>query len=103
MDKSPSRKPAECRMKFAPHWTAASIDMTLSSIAWPSGSFEVVDEPEQRRGRLRRRASWPTTSEPAAGSGVPKVGEPDLSAMDDRKLPKTTGEPLRSSWVSAQP
>ena len=38
-----------------------------------------------------------------AGSGVPKVGEPDRSDIDDRKLPKMTGAPGRSSWVSAQP
>lgn len=40
---------------------------------------------------------------PIAGSGVPKVGEPERSDIDDRKLPKMTGAPLRSSCVSAQP
>src|ERR1700754_1331762 len=103
MDKSPSRKPAECRMKLAPQCTAASIDIVPSVMAWASGSFEVVKLPEQRSGRLSRRASWPTTIEPMAGSGVPKVGDPERSDIDDRKLPKITGEPGRSNWASAQP
>src|SRR5215213_11476713 len=90
-------------MKFAPQWAAASIDITLSIIACPSGSLEVVKEPEQRSGKLRRRASWPTTSEPTAGSGVPKVGEPERSDIDERKLPKMTGAPGLSNCVSAQP
>ncbi len=38
-----------------------------------------------------------------AGSGVPNVGEPERSDIEDRKLPKMTGAPLRSSCVSAQP
>src|SRR5918994_6116207 len=99
MDRSPSRKPAECRMKFAPQCTAASIDIVPSFIACASGSFDVVKLPEQRRGRLSLRASWPITIEPIAGSGVPKVGDPDRSDMDDRKLPKITGAPDRSSCV----
>ena len=33
------------------------------------------------------------TSEPRAGSGVPNVGEPERSAVEDRKLPKMTGAP----------
>ena len=74
-------------MKLAPQCTAESIDITLSCIACPSGSFEVVNDPAQRRGRFRRRASCPTTIEPIAGSGVPKVGEPDRSDMLERKLP----------------
>ena len=87
MDKRPSRKPAECRMKLAPQWMADSIDITLSCMAWPSGSLEVVNEPAQRSGKFKRRASWPITIEPMAGSGVPKVGEPDRSDMLERKLP----------------
>ena len=90
-------------MKLAPQWTAASIDIVPSFIAWASGSFEVVKLPEQRSGRFSRRASCPITIEPIAGSGVPKVGEPERSDIDDRKLPKITGAPGRSSWVSAQP
>ena len=34
-----------------------------------------------------RRANCPITIEPIAGSGVPKVGEPERSDIDDRKLP----------------
>ncbi len=90
-------------MKLAPQWTAASIDIVPSFIACASGSFEVVKLPEQRSGRFSRRASWPITIEPIAGSGVPKVGEPERSDMDDRKLPKITGAPGRSSCASAQP
>ena len=88
---------------MAPQWTAASIDIVPSIIAWASGSLELVKLPEQRRGRFSRRASWPITMDPMAGSGVPKVGEPERSDIDDRKLPKTTGAPGRSSWVRAQP
>ena len=51
------------------------------------GDLRRVKAPAQRSGRPTRRASWPTTSEPIAGSGVPNVGEPDRSAIDDRKLP----------------
>jgi hypothetical protein len=90
-------------MKLAPQWIAASIDMVPSIIAWASGSFEVVKLPEQRSGRPSRRQSWPITMLPIAGSGVPKVGAPDRSDIDDRKLPKITGAPGRSSCVSAQP
>ena len=43
------------------------------------------------------------TSDPSAGSGVQEVGEPERSAVDDRKLPKMTGAPGRVNWVSAQP
>ena len=50
-----------------------------------------------------RRVSWPTTSEPKAGSGVPKVGEPERSEVELRKLPSTAGAPGRSSWVNATP
>ena len=77
--------------------------MVPSIIAWASGSFEVVKLPEQRRGKFKRRESWPITIEPIAGSGVPKVGLPERSDIEDRKLPKITGAPLRSSWVIAQP
>src|SRR5271166_2967540 len=73
---APSSQPAECRMKCAPHWTAASMDIVLSCIACPSGSFDEVKAPEQRSGNLSLRASCPTTSEPSDGSGVPKVGAP---------------------------
>src|ERR1700747_2248287 len=90
-------------MKLAPHCTAASIDMALSVIVWPSAILEAVKAPEQRNGRLSRRASWPITSDPAAGSGVPKVGEPERKAVEDRKLPKITGQPGRANCVSAQP
>ena len=72
-------------MKLAPQRMAACIDTADSIIAWPSGTFDDVNAPEQRSGRPTRRASWPTTSEPSAGSGVPKVGEPDCAA------PSTTG------------
>ena len=34
---------------------------------------------------------------------MPNVGLPERSDIEDRKLPKITGAPLRSSWVSAQP
>ena len=77
--------------------------MVPSVIACASGSFEVVKLPEQRSGRLSRRQSCPITMLPMAGSGVPKVGAPERRLIDDRKLPKTTGAPLRSSCVSAQP
>jgi hypothetical protein len=90
-------------MKFAPHWTAASMDIVLSCIACPSGIFDDVNAPEHRSGSFRRRASCPMTSEPSAGSGVPNVGDPERSAFEDRKLPKITGAPGRSSWVSAHP
>ena len=60
-------------------------------------------ELSSRVGAVLRRASWPTTMEPMAGSGVPKVGEPERSDMEERKLPKMTGAPDRSSCVSAQP
>jgi hypothetical protein len=63
----------------------------------------VVKLPEQRSGSFSRRASWPITMLPIAGSGVPKVGLPERIDIDDRKLPKITGAPLRSSWVNAQP
>ena len=59
--------------------------------------------PAQRKGSLSRRASWPTTMEPMAGSGVPNVGDPDRSDMEDRKFPKMTGAPFLSSCVKAQP
>src|SRR3990170_3095931 len=103
MESSPSRKPAECKMKFAPQWIAASIDIVASFIACASGNFDVVKLPEQRSGRFSLRANCPTTIEPIAGSGVPNVGEPERNDIDDRKLPKITGAPGRSSWVSAQP
>jgi len=90
-------------MKCAPHCTAASMDIVLSCIACPSAIFDEVNAPEQRSGSLSLRASWPTTSEPSAGSGVPKVGEPERNAVDDRKLPNTTGAPGRSSSASAHP
>ena len=90
-------------MKLAPQCTAASIDIVPSFIACASGSFEVVKLPEHLSGRFSRRASCPITIEPIAGSGVPKVGEPERSDIDDRKLPKITGAPGRSSCVSAQP
>ena len=87
MDSKPSKKPAACRMKLAPQCTADSMDITLSCMACPSGSLEVVNEPAQRSGSFSRRASCPTTMEPMAGSGVPKVGEPERSDMLERKLP----------------
>ena len=90
-------------MKLAPQCTAASIDMVPSFMAWASGSLEVVKLPEQRSGRFNRRASWPMTIDPIAGSGVPKVGDPERSDIEERKLPNMTGAPGRSSWVSAQP
>jgi hypothetical protein len=90
-------------MKFAPQWIAANMLMVPSVIAWASGSFDVVKLPEQRSGRFRRRANWPMTIDPMAGSGVPNVGEPERSAVEDRKFPKITGAPGRSSWVRAQP
>ena len=34
---------------------------------------------------------------------VPNVGEPDRNAVEERKSPKITGAPGRSSWVRAQP
>ena len=74
-------------MKLAPHRIAACIDTADSSIAWPSSTFDDVKAPEQRSGKPTRRASWPTTSEPIAGSGVPNVGDPERSAIDDRKQP----------------
>ena len=74
-------------MKFAPQSSAAIMLTALSCIAWPSGTFDEVNAPEQRRGSPTRRASWPTINEPSAGSGVPKVGLPLRSAIDDRKLP----------------
>ena len=74
-------------MKLAPHRIAACIDTADSSIACPSSTFDVVNDPEHRSGRPTRRAICPTTSEPIAGSGVPNVGAPDRSAIDDRKLP----------------
>ncbi len=59
-ESSPSRKPAECRMKLAPQCTAASIDIVPSFIACASGSFDVVSScREQRSGRLSRRAELP--------------------------------------------
>ena len=82
---------------------AESMDITLSCMAWPSGSLDVVNEPAQRSGKFKRRASWPTTIEPIAGSGVPKVGEPERSDILERKLPYITGAPGRSSCVIAQP
>lgn len=78
------------------------MDMVPSAIACASGSLEVVKLPAQRSGRFKRRASWPMTIEPMAGSGVPKVGEPERSDIDDRKLPKITSAPLPSNCVSAQ-
>ena len=74
-------------MKLVPHRIAACIDTADSSIAWPSRIFDVVNDPEHRSGSPIRRAICPTTSEPIAGSGVPNVGEPERSAIDDRKLP----------------
>ena len=74
-------------MKLAPQRIAACIDTADSSIAWPSSTLAVVKAPEQRNGRPTRRAIWPTTSEPMAGSGVPNVGDPERRAIDDRKLP----------------
>ena len=74
-------------MKFAPHRIAACMETALSSIACPSGIFDDVKAPEQRSGKPARRASCPTTKDPKAGSGVPKVGAPDLSAIDERKFP----------------
>jgi hypothetical protein len=43
------------------------------------------------------------TMDPMAGSGVPKVGEPERRLIEERKLPKITGAPFRSNCVSAQP
>ena len=83
----PSSHPAECRMKLAPHSSADSIDTADSLIAWPSGIFDEVKAPEHRSGKPTRRASWPTTSEPRAGSGVPNVGLPLCRFIDDKKLP----------------
>ena len=74
-------------MKLAPHSSADIMLTALSVIAWPSGTFDEVNAPEQRSGRPTRRASWPTTSEPSAGSGMPNVGLPLRSAIDERKLP----------------
>ena len=87
MDSKPSKNPAECKMKLAPQCTADNIDITLSCMAWPSGSLDVVNDPAQRNGKFSRRASCPTTIEPMAGSGVPKVGEPERSDMLLKKLP----------------
>ena len=36
------------------------------------------------------------------GSGMPKVGAPDLRLIDERKLPRTNGAPGRTSCVKAQ-
>ncbi len=74
-------------MKLAPHKSAACIDTADSVIACPSGILDEVNAPEHRSGKPTRRASWPTTSEPIAGSGVPKVGLPLRNAIDERKLP----------------
>ena len=35
------------------------------------------------------------------GSGMPKVGAPDFSDIEERKLPNTNGEPGRTSWPNA--
>ncbi len=61
--------------------------MVPSFMAWASGSFDVVKFPEHLSGRPKRRANWPITIEPMAGSGVPNVGEPERSDMEERKLP----------------
>ena len=68
----PSSQPAECRMKLAPHRIAACIDTADSSIACPSSTFDVVNDPEHRSGRPTRRAICPTTSEPSRRLGRPE-------------------------------
>jgi len=74
----------------------------LCCIACPSGSFEVLKFPAQRSGRFSRRASCPMASDPMAGSGVPKVGEPDFRLIEEKKLARIAGDPGRTSCVSAQ-
>ena len=34
---------------------------------------------------------------------MPKVGAPERKDMEERKLPRMTGAPGRTSWVSATP
>ena len=70
-------------------------------MACASGSFEVLKLPAQRSGMFSRRANCPMTSEPSAGSGVPKVGEPERSDMEDRNEARIAGAPGRTSCVSA--
>ena len=69
-----------------PHRIADIIDIVDSAIAWPSGTFAAVNAPAQRSGRPSRR-QLADDQRPIAGSGVPNVGAPDRSAIDDRKLP----------------
>ena len=78
-------------------------EVTLSCMAWASGSFDEVKAPLHRSGSPIRRASWAAANEPSAASGVPKVGEPVFRFTVVRKLPNTAGEPGRSSWPSATP
>jgi hypothetical protein len=52
---------------------------------------------------LKWRAIWPVQSRPIADSGVPKLGDPDCMSVFDRNEPNTTGQPGRTSCVSAMP
>src|SRR5262249_576201 len=87
--------------KFAPARKAGQSEFALSDAAWASGTFEAHRLPPQRSGTPSRRASCPIARYASAGSGVPKVGAPLRSDIDDRKLPRIGGEPGRSSWASA--
>jgi hypothetical protein len=37
-----------------------------------------------------------------ADSGIPKVDAPDFRLIDERKLPRMTGDPGFTSWVKVQ-